>query len=306
MLKCFRLTNSALIPTPIENADVILACICSQQDKQNLFPLLPISRKDLTDSLDPKEVGRLDFNDGYQTVILKIAEHTNKHKGFSLETDTLGMFMTAKGLVLVTSHPVIDTDLLSISGASSLTALMLKIIVSINQHFNQHLRVIYQALNEYEQEMGSKLDHHYFQNIYAMQKGLVFYINALDSNHRLIEKLAVNKNKFKFNEECEDILDDLRIDTLQTYQQAKDYADVIGGLSQTMAAIVNNQLSERLKRLTLISLCVMVPTLVVSLFSVNVDLPIAQHGSTDSFWLVLVLAVLSIFFVLWLWRIRKW
>ena len=306
MIKYFKLTDQNLVPATFEHGNIILAQISNNQERQQIVPLLPLTKNDIASSLDPNEIGHVEFNDAYRSLFIKITENTNSKAGFSLETNTLGIFLTNQRLILVTSSTCLDSDIASIAGASSLTALMLKIIATINQHFHQHLKVIHQALNDWEKGLSQQFDQQYFQHIYSLQKGLVFYINALDSNHKCIERVLINKNKFGFDAVCEDITDDLLLDTLQSYQQAKDYADILGGLSQTMAAIVNNQLNERIKKLTIISLCVMIPTLVVSLFSMNVDLPIPQHGTTQAFWLILAFAFLSVLTITWLWRTRRW
>lgn len=306
MIKAFRLSENNLTPTVFENGQVIFACPQNQQEQQTIHGLLPIAKHDIHASLDPKEIGWIDFHDAYHAFIIKTAEHTNSNRDFSLDTNTIGLFLTPQRLFIITSYqPAVD-DIVKITGATSLTSLLLKILFATNQHFHQHLRMIHDVLNEWEKDLGADLDREYFQHIYALQKGLVFYINALDSNHKCIERISINKSKLNFNAECEDLIDDLLLDTLQSYQQAKDYADILGGLSQTMAAIVNNQLNERIKKLTIISLCVMLPTLVVSLFSMNVDLPVAQHGTTQTFWFIILFAIISVLGLLWLWKTRRW
>jgi magnesium transporter len=72
------------------------------------------------------------------------------------------------------------------------------------------------------------------------------------------------------------------------------------------ASVINNNLSMRLKTLTIFSICIMMPTLVVSLFSMNVKLPVPQEGVVWPFWMILSVAAASIITILSVWRIRKW
>jgi Mg2+ and Co2+ transporter CorA len=48
----------------------------------------------------------------------------------------------------------------------------------------------------------------------------------------------------------------------------------------------------------------MLPTLVVSIFSMNVDFPGKEHPST--FWIILLLAAGSVFFIRFVWWWKKW
>ena len=70
------------------------------------------------------------------------------------------------------------------------------------------------------------------------------------------------------------------------------------------ASIVNNNLNWLMKTLTLITLAIMLPTLVVSIFSMNVPLPGTQEPLM--FWGVLGLAAASALGVGWVWWWKKW
>jgi len=68
-------------------------------------------------------------------------------------------------------------------------------------------------------------------------------------------------------------------------------------------SIVSNNLNVLMKTLTIITLGIMVPTLVVSIFSINVPIPFQEHGF--SFWMIVALAVGSAVGVMAFWRYKK-
>jgi len=70
-------------------------------------------------------------------------------------------------------------------------------------------------------------------------------------------------------------------------------------------SIVSNNLNVLIKTLNIITIGIMVPTLVVSIFSMNVKLPIVETHPF-SFWVIMGLAgaALAIFMYFW-WR-KKW
>jgi len=63
---------------------------------------------------------------------------------------------------------------------------------------------------------------------------------------------------------------------------------------------ISNDLNILMKTLNLITIGIMVPTLVVSVFSMNVPLPLQHHPR--AFWLVMVMAVGSVAGIMFWWR----
>ncbi|MDP2807235.1 MAG: CorA family divalent cation transporter, partial [bacterium] len=59
-----------------------------------------------------------------------------------------------------------------------------------------------------------------------------------------------------------------------------------------------------MKTLNIITIGIMVPTFVVSAFSMNVKIPIQQHPW--AFWIILVLALISVAGFMIFWRFKKW
>jgi magnesium transporter len=63
------------------------------------------------------------------------------------------------------------------------------------------------------------------------------------------------------------------------------------------ASIVGNNLNVLMKRLNLITIGIMVPTFVVSAFSMNVGIPLAKHP--NAFWMIIALASVVGFMIFW-------
>jgi magnesium transporter len=70
------------------------------------------------------------------------------------------------------------------------------------------------------------------------------------------------------------------------------------------AGIVGNNLNVLMKTLNIINICIMMPTLVVSIFSMNVKFPLQSHPLAFIF--VLALALISGMGFLFFWKRKKW
>jgi len=70
------------------------------------------------------------------------------------------------------------------------------------------------------------------------------------------------------------------------------------------ASIVSNNLNVLIKFLNIITIAIMVPTFVVSAFSMNVRIPLAKHPL--AFLIILGLSAVAMIVFLTLWKLRKW
>ncbi|MFA4922261.1 MAG: CorA family divalent cation transporter, partial [Candidatus Neomarinimicrobiota bacterium] len=93
----------------------------------------------------------------------------------------------------------------------------------------------------------------------------------------LLEKLKINTVKIGFSQEESELLDDIVIENTQCYKQAEIHSNVLASLMDARASIVSNNLNVVMKLLTSITIILMLPTLVASIYGMNVALPF-QHS----------------------------
>jgi magnesium transporter len=106
--------------------------------------------------------------------------------------------------------------------------------------------------------------------------------------------------------EHNELLEDLIIEAAQCNEEANIYLQVISNMMDAWVSVVSNNLNFRMNTLTIVSICIMTPTLIVSIFSMNVKLPIPQHETDFSFWFISALAVLSVITITIFWWRKKW
>jgi magnesium transporter len=120
----------------------------------------------------------------------------------------------------------------------------------------------------------------------------------------VLEKLKLNANKIGFSTEELELLDDTLIENNQCYRQAEIYSNILASLMDARASIVSNNLNVLMKTLTLITIMIMVPTFVVSAFSMNVKIPLSNYSF--AFWIILSLAATSVLSIIVIWRRKGW
>jgi magnesium transporter len=190
------------------------------------------------------------------------------------------------------------------SKVSSLPDLMLRIIYSSIFHFVEHLKVINAVSDALEEQINTSMQNKYLLNLFSLEKSLVYYLNAINSNRTLIERLKVSSGKIGLTSENVEFIDDMLIENNQCYQQAEIYSNILASMMDARASIVNNNLNWLMKTLTIITIAIMLPTLVVSIFSMNVEFPGKNHP--HAFWAILAAAFSSIVVVWLVLRWKKW
>lgn len=305
MLKCYRLLDGRLIDAQTDNASVFVYSSPDELERAYLAGTLLLDEHNLASSLDQDELSRVELEENHVAVIVKRPKRYQSQDAFQLKVLSIGLFLFSDKLIIISQDDFTFEGRI-FNKTRSVHDVFLKTLFMCIRHFEEHLRVIQKISDELEQGINQDMSNRSLFNMFKIQKSLVYYLNAIGSNNKLGEKLRFYATKIGFSPEAMEFLEDVIIENAQCYEQANTYSQVIVSLIDARASVINNNLSIRLKMLTIFSICIMMPTFITSVFSMNVDLPIQQHGSLASFWFVLGLAVLSIFIILIIWRVRKW
>ena len=123
--------------------------------------------------------------------------------------------------------------------------------------------------DEIENELNESKENKSLLDMFTLEKGLVYYVNALSGNRRVIERMRASSSKFGFTEENIELLDDLAIENRQFLDQAQVYSQVLSGLMDARASIINNNLNVMMKNMNAIVIAVAVPTFFTGVFGMS-------------------------------------
>ena len=136
----------------------------------------------------------------------------------------------------------------------------------------------------------------------SLQKSLVYFTTSLRSNEAVLQKLPRTKT-IKMYEEDQDLLEDVIIENKQASEMAKIYTDILTGMMDAFTSVISNNLNRVMKLLTSLTIILAIPTIVASLFGMNVNLPFENYS--HAFALTIVIAVvISAIVALVFWRKR--
>lgn len=299
MLTRYRVGEGRLVATDAEPAQVWVYVAPDEGERRFLVDELKLDEHTLNSSLDPDEVSRLELEPEHVAIIVKRPKNYCAEDNFQFRVMSAGLFLFKERLVVVMPDeaPVIDGKL-QVKAASP-AGVMLRILYRTVIHFVEHLRVITLVSDSLEQKLNTAMENRYLLNLFTLEKSLVYYLYAINANAGVVDKLRNNAQRIGFTQEQLELLEDLAIENQQCYKQAEIYSNILSSLVSARVSIVNNNLTVLMKNLTLITIGLMVPTLVVSAFSMNVAIPMQRHPA--AFWIIMGLAAaaMAAFMVVW-------
>jgi magnesium transporter len=302
----YRLEGGRLVPCEPGEAQVIAYVSPTIDDETELEEHYHIDYHSLQSSLDPDELSRIEFEPDHATVIFKRPKSFCADDNFLLKLTSTGVFVYDKYLVIVMADdsPIFEGRVPF--PVETIHEVILRLLYQSTMHFEGHLKAINMLADSLERRISTSMENRYLLNMFALEKSLVYILNSISSNGALLEKLKSHAERLGFQVAHTRILDDLIIENQQCYRRADIHAQVIGNLMDARAALVGHNLNQLIKKFTIWTVAIMLANLVISIFSMNVALPVPMEEAWWPFVVINLLAAMAGGFIFWLWRLKKW
>jgi magnesium transporter len=304
MVKRFQCDDRRLVEVDDQECPVIVYANPSDSEKRCLIDTLKLDEHTLNSALDPDELSRLEFEPEHVAIIFKRPRNYSAEEQFLFKVFSVGVFLFKDRIVIVTNEDISLFDGITFTRPATPAFVFLRLIYRSIFHFLEHLKIISTIADELQDKINRAMENKHLLNLFTLEKSLVYYLNSINSNSVLIEKLRANSSKLGMALDDQELLDDIFIENNQCYRQAEILSNVLSGLMDARASIVSNNLNMLMKTLNIITIAIMVPTLVVSAFSMNVTIPLQQHP--HAFWFILGLALISVLGFTFFWRYKRW
>jgi len=159
--------------------------------------------------------------------------------------------------------------------------------------------------NLIEKELYDSSRNKQLRQLLSIEKSLVYFVNSLSANELL--KMKMKRSDFlgiRADEEKTDLFEDIIIDNSQALEMSNVYTNILNGTMEAYASIISNNLNEVIQRLTLVTIILMVPTLVASLYGMNFKyLPFANHPY--GFYLIIFISIIISMLLGWWFRRKR-
>ncbi|HET7237928.1 MAG TPA: magnesium transporter CorA family protein [Terrimicrobiaceae bacterium] len=302
----YRLDSGGMVPCEPNAAEIITYTSPTIDDEAELQEQYRIDYHTLQSSLDPDELSRLEIERNHVSIIFKRPKSFCAGDNFLLKLTSTGVFLYENYLVIVMADdsPIFEGRVPF--SVKSIHDVILRLLYQATMHFEGHLKAINMLADSLERRINTSLENKYLLNMFALEKSLVFILNSITSNGSLLERMKALSEKLGFNGDQVGILEDLIIENQQCYRRAEIHTQVLANLMGTRASIVGHNLNHLIKKFTIWTVAIMLASLVVGLFGMNVALPLPMEEALWPFYLIIILALITGGAIFFLRRINKW
>jgi len=265
-----------------------ISVVCpTPQEKQFLLEELKVPEAFYNDIEDIDERPRIEIEDGWHLIIVRIPYKSNDVR-LPYTTVPLGLVFKEDVFVSICfaqSELIEDfpkyTQRKCIEPGNHFD-LVLRLLLSSSIWFQKYLKQINQLIKLAENNLEKSIRNEDLQALLQIEKCLVFFITSIKGNEVLfyrVRNLKAQKDSYD-----EDLIEDVEIELRQAQDTTNIYSDILTGTMDAYASVISNNLNIIMKRLTSISIILMIPTLVASFYGMNV--PNSLQDNHNGFWIV--------------------
>jgi magnesium transporter len=263
----------------------------------------------ITAALDVDELARTDQEEGSVLIIVLVPHvYSEDPTDVPYSTTPLGIVLTGDHIFTISRvRTNIVSEFTKKHARHILTAkkhrLVLQLFLAIAQQYLVFLRQIEAQTEAIQRKVQVALKNKELVDLLRYQKSYIYFRTSLESNGLMMRRLQ-RSQLFEMYPDDLNFLEDVLTENAQATEVTKISSDILNQMMDAYASIISNNLNDVMKILALATIILSIPTVIASLYGMNVPLP--GQGSPAAFVVILVVSLAIVGFIgLIFWR-RKW
>lgn len=261
----------------------------------------------LSDIADEDERARVDHENGWMLIILRIPFRKNVPSRSPYITIPLGILLKEDKIITVChQETAMMRDVVSFQtrralGYTDATDFVFRMFLSSSVWYLKYLKQIEGIIDEAKRQLDQPVDNKDLVKLSRLQDGLTYFATSIYNNEKLLDKL-----KFKLPVDILDteLIEDVNIEMQQARETTGIYNNILDSTLQTYANIINNNMNNVMRLLTTLNMVIMFPTLISSIFGMNLINGMEQW--IGGFWCVIASLVIMVIVTLIIFKRRNW
>ncbi|MCQ2375360.1 MAG: magnesium transporter CorA family protein [Salinivirgaceae bacterium] len=246
----------------------------SGEERKYLIDKLGVPEAFLNDIDDNDERPRREVEDDDWQMIVIRAPYRREDSLNDYSTVPLGFVFRGDVFVSVCNFKIdMLHDFVTYSVRKQITVanyyeLIMRLMLSSSVWFLKYLKFINMQITALEAELQRFVRNDEIIQLQRLGNSLVYFETSLKGNDVLFYRMMHTK---KINEVCdEELTEDVEIELKQAEETTSIYRNVARSMSSSYSSVISNNINATMKRLTSITLIIMFPTLIASLYGMNV------------------------------------
>ena len=278
----------------------------TDEDQQELEQRFNIPDYFLSDISDTDERARYEYDDGWMLIILRIPYVKEVRSRTPYTTVPLGIIHKRDVTITVCYYETnMMIDFVSYQqkrgqGFTDYVDLIFRLFLSSAVWYLKRLKQISLLIEKAKHNLDHGVNNESLIGLSRLQDSLTYFITSIRGNETLLSKL---KFKLQVDELDADLIEDVNIEMSQARETTNIYSDILESTMETYSSIINNNMNTTMRTLTSISIVMMLPTLISSLFGMN--LINGMENYPYGFIIAIIISILVSGFTWWILRFKR-
>ena len=244
----------------------------TEEDQQMLEDEYKIPDYFLSDISDTDERARYEYDDGWMLIILRIPYVKEIRSRTPYTTVPLGIIHKRDVTITVCNFETnMMIDFVSFQqkrgeGFVDYVDMIFRLFLSSSVWYLKRLKQISSLIDKAKRNLDREVNNESLIGLSRLQNSLTYFITSIRGNENLLAKL---KFKLQVDELDADLIEDVTIEMSQARETTNIYSNILESTMDTYSSIINNNMNTIMRTLTSVSIILMFPTLIASLFGMN-------------------------------------
>lgn len=285
----------------------------------SIFEPLPHERLDLIEkyevtqelldyAIDPYEKARVEIDPDAGVTLLIFDVYVPTHAVTAPQTAPIGIMLTANNIITFTNaktnfvNGIIanQLQLLKKHGENDdKLNLVFPVLYRLSTDYFGPLRRADQQRQEIQQNLQRRTGRQAITQFMEIETGLVYILTSLKGNVSLLEEFKRRFGNHITTKQYND-LDDVIVEAQQGLEMAQMTSDVSARVSNAYSKVLDSDLNQTMKYLTIYSIVLSIPTIVSGFYGENVKLPLAigTYSWVFTIFITIVLMLACVIFLI--------
>lgn len=278
-----------------------------EDDVKYLIEELQIPDYFIEDISDTDERARYDYDEGWLMIILRIPHLKSITSRSPYTTIPLGILIKEDKIITICNQETkmmvdfINHQMKRAEGFIDATDLVFRLFLSASVWYLKYLKQVNGLIEKAKRHLDHNIDNKDLTSLSRLQDSLTYFATSIRGNETLLSKL---KFRLPVDDLDAELIEDVNIEMNQAREMTQIYSNILESTMDTYANLINNNMNRVMRLLTSLNMIIMLPTLVASLFGMNL-----VNGMENSSWGFVVAIVISVIITVVGWyyfKKRQW
>ena len=244
----------------------------TEDDQHELEEKFNIPDYFMSDISDTDERARYEYDDGWMLIILRIPYVKEIRSRTPYTTVPLGIIHKRDVTITVCYYETnMMIDFVSYQqkrneGFTDHVDMIFRLFLSSAVWYLKRLKQISMLIDKAKRNLDREVNNESLIGLSRLQDSLTYFQTSIRGNENLMQKL---KFKLQIDELDADLIEDVNIEMSQARETTSIYSDILESTMDTYSSIINNNMNTVMRTLTSVTIIMMIPTLVTSMFGMN-------------------------------------